>query len=251
MSESGKARTPGAGGGDETAGDLDEAAVTAWLRANPDYFGRHPDLMDGLAPPARDFGEREEGSGEVVDLQQVMLTRLKAEVGRREEACNELIDAGRSNLQSQSRIHEASLALLGARSLDHLIERVSTDLPVILDIDASSLCLESGEVARTTADGIRVLPGGAIDEIMGADKAVLLRANVSGDARLFGESAGLVRSDALLRLRVREGMPHALLALGSRDPGRFHGKQGTELLGYLAHVMEYVIRAWLDLPRQG
>lgn len=251
MSESEKARTPGTAVGTGVADDIDESVVAAWLRANPDFFGRHPDLMDGLAPPTRDFGDQDEGSGEIVDLQQVMLTRLRSEVDRREQACSELIDAGRTNLQSQSRIHEASLALLGARSLDHLIERISTDLPVILDIDASALCLESGEVARSTADGIRVLPGGAVDELLGADRNVLLRANVSGDPRLFGESAGLVRSDALLRLRIREGMPHALLALGSRDIGRFYPKQGTELLGYLAHVMEYVIRTWLDLPRQG
>lgn len=229
----------------------DEAGIAAWLRENPDFFRRHPDLMVALPPPSRDFGGAEEDSGEVVDLQQVMLTRLQAEVGKREQTCNELIDAGRSNLQSQSRIHKAALALLGARSLDHLIERIATDLPVILDIDASALCLENGEVARATADGIRVLPGGVIDELIGVDKVAILRANVSGDRRLFGESAGLVRSDALLRLKIREGMPHALLALGSRDPGRFHAGQGTELLGFLALVMEYVIRAWLDLPRQG
>ena len=163
----------------------------------------------------------------------------------------DVIDAGRSNLQSQSRIHEAALALLSARSLDHLIERVATDLPVLLDIDASTLCLESGEVARTTPEGIRVLPAGSVDELVGEGKSVLLRANVSGDVRLFGESAGLVRSDALLRVKVREGMPHALLALGSRDPGRFHAGQGTELLGFLAQIMEHSIRAWLDLPLDG
>jgi hypothetical protein len=229
----------------------DEASVLAWLRANPDFFQRHPDLVVGLTPPAREFARAQEGGGEIVDLQHVMLTRLKAEVGRREDACNELIDAGRSNMQSQARIHDAALALLGALSLDHLIERVATDLPVILDIDTSALCLENGEVARATADGIRVLPKGAIDGLLGVGKPALLRANVSGDSRLFGESAGLVRSDALLRLKVREGMPHALLALGSRDPGRFNARQGTELLVFLAHVMEYVIRAWLDLPRQG
>ncbi len=229
----------------------DEANVAAFLRANPDFFDRHPDLMTALTAPVRDFGEAVEGSGEIVDLQQVMLSRLQVEVGRRDRACNELIDAGRTNLQSQSRIHEAALALLAARSLDHLIERVATDLPMILDIDASALCLESGAVARTTAEGIRVLPAGAIDTIMGAEKNVVLRDNVSGDSRVYGESAGLVRSDALLRLKIREGHPDALLALGGREPGRFHSGQGTELLGFLARVMEHTIRAWLDLPRQG
>lgn len=230
---------------------LDEAKVAAWLRAHPDFFDRHPELMLALTPPAREFGEAGEGGAEIVDLQHAMMVRLQAEVGRRDETCNELIDAGRSNLKSQARIHEASLALLASRSLDHLIERVGTDLPVILDIDASALCLESGDVVRTTADGIRVLPAGSIDEILGVSKSVVLRANIAGERRIFGELAGLVHSEALLRLKVREGLPHALLALGSRDAGRFHSGQGTELLGFLAHVMEHTIRAWLDLPRQG
>jgi hypothetical protein len=242
-----KARKPG----DPGPEPLDEARVAAWLRAHPDFFERHADLMVALTLPAREFGKPAEGGGEIVDLQRFVLSRLQAEVGRRDKACNELIDAGRSNLQSQARIHEAALALLGARSLDHLLERVSTDLPVILDIDASALCLESGEVARTAADGIRVLPAGSIDALLGAGKPVLLRDNMTGEKRLYGEAAGLVRSDALLRLKVREGLPHALLVLGSRDPARFQHRQGTELLGFLARIMEYVIRGWLDLPRHG
>ena len=244
---SGKARKSG----ELTPAAPDDESVAEYLRANPDFFDRHPGVITELSVPVRDFGEAREGSGEIVDLQQVMLGRLQDEVGRREKSCNDLIDAGRSNLQSQSRIHEAALALLAARSLDHLIERVSTDLPVVLDIDVSALCLESGEVVRTTPDGIRILPADSVDSILGVGKSVVLRENVSGDGRLFGETAGLVRSDALLRLRVREGLPDALLALGSREPRRFHSGQGTELLGFLAGVMEHSIRAWLDLPRTG
>jgi uncharacterized protein YigA (DUF484 family) len=33
-----------------------------------------------------------------------------------------------------------------------------------------------------------------------------------------------------------------------RRPGKFHGGQGTELLGFLARALGITIAAWLDLP---
>jgi uncharacterized protein YigA (DUF484 family) len=41
-----------------------------------------------------------------------------------------------------------------------------------------------------------------------------------------------------------------LLALGSRVEGRFDPSQGTELLGFLARILELCIRTWLELPRE-
>ena len=51
-------------------------------------------------------------------------------------------------------------------------------------------CTDYHHLTRTAADGIRIVPAGSIDEILGADKNVVLRGIVSGDRRLFGESAG-------------------------------------------------------------
>ena len=172
-----------------------------------------------------------------------------AELSRTAKEHNELIDAGRNNQHSQSRIHATVLCLLSARSLDHLLELMATDLVGLLDIDAVALCLETDSAAPATSHGIRILPAGTIAKVVQGERSVTLRDNVPGDRRIFGEAAGLVRSDALLRLKVRENAPVALLALGSREPRRFYPGQGTELLAFLAHVMEHCICTWLDLPR--
>lgn len=223
--------------------------VSAYLRAHPDFLRRHPNLLTIMEAPVREFADSDPGGGDVVDLQHAMVGRLRTELVRSIKQHGELIDAGRNNQRNQARIHATVLRLLSARSLDHLLELMTTDLVGLLNIDAVALCLETGSVAPATSHGIRILPDGTIAKVIGSERDVTLRDNVSGERRIFGEAAGLVRSEALLRLVVRENGPPALLALGSREPRRFHPGQGSELLAFLAHVMEHSICTWLDLPR--
>jgi uncharacterized protein YigA (DUF484 family) len=226
---------------------LSQKATTKPGTADP--ASTHPDLLSLLEAPVREFPEADPDGGEVVDLQHAMVGRLRADLARSVKHHGELIDAGRTNQRSQARIHATVLRLLSARSLDHLLELMATDLVGLLDIDTVALCLETGSVAPATSHGIRILPDGTIAKVLGNERSVTLRDNVAGDRRIFGEASGLVRSDALLRLVVRDGAPPALLAMGSREPRRFHPGQGTELLAFLANVMEHSICTWLDLPR--
>lgn len=235
--------------GTTEAADPTAKQVAAYLRAHPDFLQQHPDLLAIIKAPKREFSDTDPDGGEVVDLQHAMVGRLRTELARNVKQHGELIDAGRNNQHSQARIHATVLRLLSARSFDHLLELMSTDLVGLLDIDTVALCLETGSEAPVTSHGIRILPDGTIAKVIGGERGVILRDNVAGDRRIFGEAAGLVRSDALLRLIVRKKGPPALLAMGSREPHRFHPGQGIELLAFLANVMEHSICTWLDLPR--
>ncbi len=229
--------------------ELTDAQVVRFLRENPDFLERYPQLLSVIRAPERQFEDADEAGGEVVDLQGAMLSRMRSELAQREEQSSELIDASRANLQSQNRVHAAVIAILSARSLDHMIEILTIDLAGLLNVDAVALCLEGGMVTPTSAQGLRVVPVGTIDKILDESRTVSLRENVEGDRRIYGEAAGLVRSEAMLRLSVREDAPCALLAMGSREPDRFHTGQGSELLTFLARILEHSIRTWLDLPR--
>jgi uncharacterized protein YigA (DUF484 family) len=232
--------------------ELAAADVAAYLRRHPDFLVSRPDLVAVLTPPAREMGDG------VVDLQRFMLERLRTDVARLKLVQRKLIATSRANLQNQSRVHGAVLAMLGATTFEHLIAVVTEELTLLLDIDAVGLCVEAGQGKAmrsigakhpALAAGVQVLEAGSVDELLGPSHAVLLRSDVVGDPALFGASAaGLVRSDALVRLRVSSAAPVGLLALGARKPGVFHPGQGTELLTFLAQVIEQSIRAWLDLP---
>ncbi|BBK44775.1 hypothetical protein STVA_47950 [Allostella vacuolata] len=223
---------------------INAGRVAAYLRAHPDFLVRHPDLVAVLTPPAPDRGDG------VVDMQQFMLKRLQDEMQRIKEEQRDLLKATRANIQSQARIHDAALALLGARTFEHLVQTFTTDLSLLLDVDVVTLCVETfdGRLPRVDVQGLAGLPVGSVGDLIGVDRDVLLRDDVVGDPLLFGAGAGLVRSDALIRLALSGSAPPCLLAMGSRDPQRFHPGQGTELLGFLGKVGSLSIRSWLDLP---
>jgi len=223
------------------AASVDE--VLAYLTRHPGFLADHPELVDQLTPPAH-----QHGAG-VVDLQQFMLQRLQAELARVKGQQRALISTSRSNLTSQTRIHAAVLALIGATSFEQLIQTVTTDLAVLLDVDVVTLCVESdtGPLPRPPLPGVQLLAAGAVDRLLGAGKDSLLEDEVRGDPILFGAGAGLVHSEALLRLSIGSHAPSGILALGSRRPHKFKAGQGTELLCFLAQALEITIFQWLDL----
>jgi len=80
-----------------------------------------------------------------------------------------------------------------------------------------TLCIEATEQSphRARIDGLQILEPGTVDAILGQGREVLLRDDVRGDPLIFGSGAGLVRSDALLRLSVSSHTPAGLLAFGT------------------------------------
>ena len=233
---------------------LSDREVAEYLRAHPDFLLRHSDLIETLVPPER----RVEGAagGVVLDLQRFMLERMREELREVRGTQGQLISAGRANMAAQSRVHEAVLALLTAPSFERLIETVTDDLSILLDLDVATLCVErreaseedqSGE-AGISVRGLHRLDPGEIERAMQSARRIQLMTSVQGDPVIFGPMAGLVRSQAFIRLQISTATPPALLALGARDPEAFHPGQATELLDFLGRSLELTLRAWLDLP---
>ena len=221
-----------------------ESLVARFLRLNPDFFVRHPDLLTGLTPPGRSFNTTSNGA-RVVDFQQIILNRVRDDLEQNQQRQTALLKAIRSNRLNQARVHEAALKLLACRTFEHLIETLTTDLTVVLDVDIAALCIETGDVPRVAQSGIHVVPTGFIDDLLPNDGRSIFRQTPHADRRIYGSGAGLVRAEALLRLQVRPATPPAMLALGAREPTMFRQGQSTELYAFLARIVEYCIRTWI------
>jgi uncharacterized protein len=234
-----------AGATEEAAREIGSRDVLAYLRQHPDFLDEHPEALRLLRPPGREIGDG------VVDFQRFLFERQRQELARLNAEYRHLIAVSRGNLASQNRVHKAALTILAAPSFGQLLQIVTTDLAVVLDVDVVTLAVENlaGVTPRFAVSGIHLLKSGTVEELLGEERTVVYGAEVTGDPALFGGAAGLVRSQALLRLRFGREAPTGLLCIGTRKPGRFHPGLGTELLGFLARVVGIAIGLWLNPVR--
>ena len=114
---------------------------------------------------------------------------------------------------------------------------------VALGIESDDETWPAGEAGQ----GLRVVPHGTVDAIFGETGDLILGSGVKHKAEAFGEAADLVRSAALVRLEISPTTAPAFIAFGSREPEKFC-PLGNELIGFLARVLESVIRGWMSLP---
>lgn len=220
---------------------LDADQVATYLRAHPNFLNEHPELVEMLVPPTR---RTEDG---VVDMQRFMVERLRGQVDQLRSAQHEMLSTTRTNQDILTRIHAAVVAVIAANSFERLIHLVTHDLARLLDVDIVSLCVE-GNAETPPPRGVHVLPAGAIDALIGPGNSALLQSDAVANPAVFGVRAAHVRAQALVRLHVGTGAPAGLLAFGSLDPNGYNQGHSTELLQFLAQVLENTIRAWLDLP---
>ncbi len=73
-----------------------------------------------------------------------------------------------------------------------------------------------------------------------------LRQTIPTSDMLYGDRAGWIRSEALMRLDFGKGRLPGLLVMGAEDPHQFKPTQGTDLLGFFAGVFERTMRRWLS-----
>ena len=229
---------PDAGPG--AAPEPDPADIALYLARHPDFLARHPELLQALTPV-----EARRGEG-VLDFQRYVAGRLQEDLARLRRGHEEFVSASRAGASAQGRVHETVLALLAARSLEHMVEVATVDLALHLEVDAVVLGFEAGLQGRlpVAAPGIRAWPRGRIDGWLPPGRDALLAGPVAGDPVLFAAAAPLVRSQALLRLPAGPVLPGGLLALGARDPARFQPGAGSDLLVFLARAIALLVAGW-------
>lgn len=221
--------------------------VVEFLRNNPKFLQKNPEACDYLIPPKNGAGK--EGK-KVADFQSFMIERLKNDKEKVLETTQAIVENARSNMNNQQRIQAVILRLLEARNFDEFISIMTMDMANMLDTDIAVFVVESNgdDIPHIHASGIRVIPEGTVDKWMDGQN-VLLQDNISGIEAIYGGGAALVGSQALLRIDISMDTPPAILAFGSRDPNMFAEGQATDLVAFLARVVERAFRSWLSLSQ--
>ncbi len=221
------------------------------LIARPEAILDDRDLMNALIGA----NERQMGAN-VVDLRGVAMERLEHSLDRLEDTHRSVIAAAYENLAGTNQVHRAILQMLDPLSFEDFLRTLSTDVAATLRVDSVRLVLETAQkgpepALRRLGEVLLVTEPGLVASYMAGRRDVPVRPVVlrhvppQGEA-IYGELAGRIRSEALLKLDFGAGRLPGMLALGAEDPHQFKPTHATDLLAFFAGVFERTMRRWLS-----
>jgi uncharacterized protein YigA (DUF484 family) len=212
---------------------LEPAAVRRFLADNPEFLREDDGLLEELGLKV--------AAGNVVDFGPAAIARVHAAHQREAMQRQQLEEIARANFSAQAQTHGAVVDLLDAgdhadlaRRLDHLAQHR-------FGLAAAVIALE-GEAP----DGWKQLVEGQVDMIIG-DHGLARMGVLPTALGLFDGRQGEIASMALVRMAIWEPSRQGLLAFGSADPQGFTPDMGSELVAFLARVVERTAERWSPL----
>lgn len=205
---------------------MNEEDVVVFLRSHPQFFDRHPELLETMRVP-HPYG------GRAIPLAERQMVSLRERTRALEARLGELIRIGEENDTISERVHRLAVALLAARDFAGLAQALYFNLRedfsvphVVLRVWGRALpagCVEAEAVSEAQREAAVTMGG---PQCGPADGSPFLA--------WFGESAPHLRSLALVPLGGT-GI-FGLLALGSEDGARFYPEMGTLYLRRLGEL---------------
>lgn len=227
--------------------------VEDYLRRHPDFFQGRDELIRALTLP--------HPTGGAISLVERQVALLREETQRYRTQLQELVQIARYNDELIARLQQLTVKLMDSVTLDEVLALFETSLRQDFHADAATLRLFAGaDAARFDAGALAFLNAEAIETdalapslqpILAAGRPACGRLPNEQLVQLFPTTAGEIGSAALLPLAG--GADEAvvgLLAIGSRDAGRFTPEMGTTYLNYMNELIGRKLAACLrDAPR--
>ena len=177
------------------------------------------------------------------------LARLRARLGKAEEANEDLIAFARGHSGAVSSIHEAVIAAMEADGVDDVLHVVTQEWPLILGIDAVALALVIGDKGfRADVNGVQQVEPQLLQRSIEQVNGVAMRTVKRGHP-LFGPACDLIRAEAVIRIECEPPLPVGLIALGQRSEQTLDARHGSELLMFLGRSLAAIIRRWMIEPK--
>ncbi len=222
---------PSAAAGPSDA-SLDQETLRAVLRERAEWLRQDASLL-------ADLGLRLDVAN-MVDFGPIALSRV-SEAHRRESGERRRLEAvARANYAAQAQTHAAVIDLLEATDLTDLSRRLDDLARIRFGLSAGVIAVEDPE---TPPSGWVALVDGQVDLILGQHRLARL-GHCPTAAGLFGALAPEIGSAAILRLALWTPERQGVIAFGAADPGAFSAEMGTELVTFLARVVERTAERW-------
>jgi len=209
---------------------LTDEQVEAYLKHHPEFFNEHLHLLEHMSIP--------HPSGNAVSLISKQLEIFRSRHHEMESQLTALIDIARDNDTSFNRMHKLTLALLDASTLEELVANV--------DIVLSDYFLTDFVAVRIIKDcpnapisNLFIKPGSEalepFSKELSSNQPKCGRPTLAQAKVLFGDAAFEVKSCAIIPMTFTE--LEGLLAIGSREDGRFHYSMGNLFLTQMSELI--------------
>lgn len=226
MNEDGNARDP-------------DGAVIDYLRDHPEFFARHPDLVERLRVP--------HPCKPAVSLLEYQNRLLRERCQRLHDKLLELVAIARDNDRLAERVQRLALNLLDARGgLDELLHGIKAILRDEFKADGIALCLTEPPTTGSSAVAEFLCPdvAGLFDDVFRVGQPRCGRLTPEQAAVLCGQGGSAAASAALIPLGG--GDWRGLLVVGSANPDRFHPGVGTLFLERIGELVSQALQARLQ-----
>jgi uncharacterized protein YigA (DUF484 family) len=205
--------------------------VEAYLQQHPDFFHEHLDLLEQLSIP--------HPSGVAVSLVAKQLELFRHKHLEQEEQLNDLIAIARSNDATAFKLHKLTLALLNAMTLQEVMMTLAQVLSEYFATDFVEVRLMQPCVDDSMAY-LFIEPDSedakAFMKELACKQTKCARPTLTQAKILFGELAMEVNSCAMIPMTLGEFA--GILAIGSREQGRFHYSMGQLFLTQIGELVE-------------
>lgn len=209
-----------------------EVQVAAWLKAHPDFFEQHPELLAEMSIP-----HATGGAVSLVERQVAVLRERNVEL---RERLHRLLEVARDNDVLFEKMRGLILALVASRSVPALATALEDELRARFQSEFISLLLF--DAAGDTGAAQSVALATAQEKVPGLVKG---RQAIAGQLRadeltfLFGHEGEQVKSCAVIPLH--HGRALGLLAIGSADAGHFRTSMDTLFISFIGEVLARVL----------
>jgi uncharacterized protein len=210
---------------------LTASDVEAYLQQHPEFFHEHIDLLEQLSIP--------HPSGAAVSLIAKQLELFRHKHREQETQLNELIDIARTNDIAFLKLHKLTLSLLNALTLQEMMvnleqvltEYFSTDFVEVRLIQQCADEAMAHLFIEPDSDDVKPFMKELACKQTKCARPTLAQAKI-----LFGDLALEVNSCAMVPMTL--GDSAGILAIGSREQGRFHYSMGQLFLTQIGEIVE-------------
>lgn len=206
--------------------------VAAFLRANPEFFVEHEELLSELRIPHQ--------RGTTVSLVEHQVKLLRERNIEMRHRLSHLMDVARDNDRLFDKTRRLVLDLLDASSMEEVVGAVEDSLRHEFQVPFVSLILFS-ETPMTVGRWVSSAEAHqAIGGLLSGGKTLcgVLRSHEL--AFLFGEEEREQVGSAAVVTISHQGL-HGVLAIGSPDPQHYKSSLGTLFLSYISEVLARVL----------